>query len=202
MRMLPSYYRKSGSTIHYLEALTFGLSALAATIADRTAQLWLQTATWMLPRYEAIFGITASSGTVEERRAVLLAKLAARGTCTVERIKKVAARYTDARVDVVEHFADYAVEVVLSNVETPPRMEDLSRSLRDILPAHLGLCVHLQLEEEGTLNVDAAAEMTQYIVIWPQLVNELESTGTAAMAGVTTYRSIMEIYPQEEMQHG
>ena len=203
MRMLPDYYRKSASVGQYFDALVWELSALAALIADRTAQLWLKTATWMLPRYEKIFGITATSGTDEERRAVLLARLAARGTCTVERIKQVAAQYTAARVEVVEYYSQYWVEVVLSRLDgPPPRMEDFTKSLREILPAHLGLTVHLNIESEGSVTAGACGEMTSCIVIWPQLVTELESTGTAAMAGTFTYRSAMEIYPQEDTQHG
>ena len=199
MRMLPDYYRGSASVGQYFDALVWALSELAAAVADRAAQLWLQSATWMLPRYERIFGITATSGTLEERRAVLLARLAARGTCTVERVRQVAAQYTAARVDVLEYYDRYWVEVALSGIDgQPPRMEDLTRSLREILPAHLGLTVHLHIETEGGMTAGACGEMSSCIVVWPQLVNELESTGTAAMASTFTYRSAMEIYPQED----
>ena len=163
LQMMPDYYVGSGATGMYLDALSLGLSSLSEKIADRAAQLFIQTATWALPRYEKIFGITANSGTIEERRSRILARRASRGTCTIERIKQVAAAYTGGTVDVVEHSAESWVEIIfVDQLGRPTRMDDFTASLREILPAHLGMAFTYRYRTHGELRRYTHGTLTAY----------------------------------------
>lgn len=160
---MPDYYAKSSATIMYFDALAYSLTALEETIADRAAQLFIQTATWTLPRYEKIFGITASSGTADERRSRILAKRASRGTCTIDKIKQVAAKYARGSVDIIEHTAEYWIEIVFTDTYgRPPRLDDFAASLREILPTHLEMMFTYRYRTHGELHQYMHGELAVY----------------------------------------
>lgn len=92
-----------------------------------------------IDRREAEFGVTSySKKPIEQRRAVLIAKLRGQGTTTPEFIKNVALSFQYGEVDVVEDEAPYTVRIVFESVlGVPPDMQDFVNALEEVKPAHL-----------------------------------------------------------------
>lgn len=92
-----------------------------------------------IDRREAEFGVTSDSKKpIEQRRAVLIAKLRGQGTTTPEFIKNVALSFQYGEVDVVEDDAPYTVRIVFESVlGVPPNMQDFINALEEVKPAHL-----------------------------------------------------------------
>lgn len=92
-----------------------------------------------IDRREAEFGVASDSKKpIEQRRAVLIAKLRGQGTTTPEFIKNVALSFQYGEVDVVEDEAPYTVRIVFESVlGVPPNMQDFINALEEVKPAHL-----------------------------------------------------------------
>lgn len=92
-----------------------------------------------IDRREAEFGVSSDSKKpIEQRRAVLIAKLRGQGTTTPEFIKNVALSFQYGEVDVVEDEAPYTVLIVFESVlGVPPNMQDFVNALEEVKPAHL-----------------------------------------------------------------
>lgn len=92
-----------------------------------------------IDRREAEFGVASDSRKpIEQRRAVLIAKLRGQGTTTPEFIKNVALSFQYGEVDVVEDEAPYTVRIVFESVlGVPPNMQDFINALEEVKPAHL-----------------------------------------------------------------
>lgn len=92
-----------------------------------------------IDRREAEFGVASdSTKPIEQRRAVLIAKLRGQGTTTPEFIKNVALSFQYGEVDVVEDEAPYTVRIVFESVlGVPPNMQDFINALEEVKPAHI-----------------------------------------------------------------
>lgn len=92
-----------------------------------------------IDRREAEFGVASDSKKpIEQRRAVIIAKLRGQGTTTSEFIKNVALSFQYGEVDVVEDEAPYTVRIVFESVlGVPPNMQDFINALEEVKPAHL-----------------------------------------------------------------
>lgn len=92
-----------------------------------------------IDRREAEFGVASDSKKpIDQRRAVLIAKLRGQGTTTPEFIKNVALSFQYGEVDVVEDETPYTVRIVFESVlGVPPNMQDFINALEEVKPAHL-----------------------------------------------------------------
>ena len=72
------------------------------------------------------------------RRSRIRGKLRGNGVTTVAMIQNVAESYSNGAVAVTEYPAQYKLEIkFVGTIGIPPNMDDLTQTLRDILPAHL-----------------------------------------------------------------
>lgn len=85
------------------------------------------------------FGVISDpSKPIEQRRAVLVAKLRGQGTTTPEFIRNVAASYQYGEVSVDETSAPYTVQIIFESViGIPPNMDDFVKTIEEVKPAHL-----------------------------------------------------------------
>lgn len=138
---LPKYYHEIKQSQAILDSESIEIERLNNEIKDVLDQLFIDSATWGLSRWEYICGITTDEAKpYEERRAVIKSKLRGAGTSTVTLIKEVAEAYDGGTVDVVENNADY--EVIITFIDTrgvPTNLDDIKRALTEIIPAHLGI---------------------------------------------------------------
>jgi hypothetical protein len=114
------------------------LNTVNADITDLVNQCFVETATWGLSDWESFLGIPANSNTNAIRVTNILAKIRGRGTSTVALVQNVANSYANGTVQVIEHPANYAIEIkFVSDYGIPPNLSDLQNAISAIIPAHL-----------------------------------------------------------------
>lgn len=122
------------------EAESKGLDDMDEALADMESNMSLSgTTETNIARREAWFGVTPDEAKpLEQRRAVLIAKLRGQGTTTPEFIRSVAASFQYGEVSVDETSAPYTVRIVFESVMgVPPNMADFIRALEEVKPAHI-----------------------------------------------------------------
>lgn len=122
------------------EAESKGLDDMDEALADMESNMSLAgTTETNIARREAWFGVTPDEAKpLEQRRAVLIAKLRGQGTTTPEFIRNVAASFQYGEVSVDETSAPYTVRIVFESVMgVPPNMADFIRALEEVKPAHI-----------------------------------------------------------------
>ena len=102
-------------------------------------QFFAGTATWLLGRWEAIFGIqTNLSLSYEERRRILQAKMRGSGTITKELMEEIVAAFIGGEVEVIEDNPNYTFTIRIIGIKGIPRnMQALIAMINEIKPAHL-----------------------------------------------------------------
>lgn len=136
---LPPHWAASPETIAVERVIETQLDKLRSARDSTLDQVFPSTATWTLDIWERAWGIQRAQGDAQDfRRARLIAKLRGQGTTTVDLVRNVASSFTNLMVEVDEHPAEYRVEIrFIGAIGTPINLDDLARSLLDILPAHL-----------------------------------------------------------------
>lgn len=135
----PAYYLASPEMCDLQQAMQPELAALREYQDDVTAQLCVETATWGLSSWETALGIPVDEDKpLDFRRSRIRGKLRGNGVTTVAMIQNVAESYSNGAVEVTEYPAQYKLEIkFVGTFGIPPNMDDLTQTLRDILPAHL-----------------------------------------------------------------
>lgn len=135
----PTYYLASPEMVDLQQAMQPELSALREYQEDVVAQLCVETATWGLASWEAALGIsTEADRPLDYRRSRVRSKLRGSGVTTVAMIHSVAESYSNGEVNVTEYPAQFKLEIKFVGTRgIPPNMDDLTDTLREILPAHL-----------------------------------------------------------------
>jgi len=100
-----------------------------------------------------------------------------------------------------ETITDYTIDIQL-DYTVLPNAEALAAEILDMLltvrPSNMLVLMTSFLQSYGTLSYGAVTEMSRQVDIWPFVVNELESNGTAVTAGMLEYHATVEIYPTEQ----
>lgn len=135
----PAYYLASPEMRDLQAAMQPEITALQEYQEDVIDQLCVETATWGLSSWEKALGIPIDeSKALDFRRSRIRAKLRGNGVTTVAMIQSVAESYSNGSVFVTEYPEQYRLEIkFVGTLGIPPNMDDLTQTLRDILPAHL-----------------------------------------------------------------
>ena len=135
----PDFYAASPEFVDLQNALEPEALALWTAQGGLMDQLCVNTATWGLQYWEQTLGITVEQGKdLEYRRSRIRSKLRGSGVTTVALIESVAESFSNGDVAVTEDPQAYRLEIkFVGTIGIPPNLEDLTASLREILPAHL-----------------------------------------------------------------
>lgn len=135
----PDFYAASPEFVDLQDALEPEALALWTARDGLMDQLCVNTATWGLQYWEQTLGITVEQGKdLEYRRSRIRSKLRGSGVTTVALIESVAESFSNGDVTVTEDPQAYRLEIkFVGTIGIPPNLEDLTASLREILPAHL-----------------------------------------------------------------
>lgn len=135
----PDFYAGSPEFVDMQNALEPEALALWTARDGLMDQLCVNTATWGLQYWEQTLGITVEQGKdLEYRRSRIRSKLRGSGVTTVALIESVAESFSNGDVAVTEYPQAYRLEIkFVGTIGIPPNLEDLTASLREILPAHL-----------------------------------------------------------------
>lgn len=100
-------------------------------------QLFVETASWALSRWEKIYGVyTDINKPLDQRRSVILAKMRGVGVTTVALVKEVADSWYNGSTEIIESSGKVSVKFN-SNLGVPSNLADVEKALREIIPAHL-----------------------------------------------------------------
>ena len=122
------------------EAESKELDLLDDEIAEYESNMTLggTTAKYIDDREEEFGIVPDPSKSLQDRRAVLVAKLRGQGTTTAEFIRNVAASFQYGEVDVDDASTPYVVNIIFENVMgVPPNMSDFIAALEEVKPAHI-----------------------------------------------------------------
>lgn len=146
---LPEYYRKSPPVCELERVLGLSAGELLDDRDDVLAQLWVETATWGLARWEAWCGLaTDRTQSYAWRRQRVLARLRGQGTTTAGVIAGVVASFGFApgQVQVVELPAESRFQVVISGLtDAVSGREQMQAAVDEIKPGHLAWYFVLEL---------------------------------------------------------
>ncbi len=133
------FYKDSPEVQTLQQAFTQEGERLLAAREDSVQQLDIRTATWGLNFWENAYGIaTDISKEVDFRRSVVLSKIRGQGTATKQMIENLAASFSNGQVEIIEYPSQGYFDVVfVGTVGVPPNMDDLSKSINEVKPAHL-----------------------------------------------------------------
>lgn len=136
---LPQYYRENAIVTNILGKEGVELQQVSDEIQDVLNQFFVETATWGLPRWEAICGIHSSKSLeLDERRSLVKGRLRGFGTSTVALIQTVSESFLNGECVVEELNDTYEVRITFVGKRgTPKNMMEIERTINEIIPAHL-----------------------------------------------------------------
>lgn len=155
---LPPHIAADGEVRAIQDALQAEMDAEWDANDDLKAQIFPQTATWTLDRWEAAYGLRpAPTAQIAQRRADLLARIRSARTATAEAVRDLCQSYTDGAVTVEEYPAEYRIEILIEEFDASPDWQDaMKAALEDFLPAHLAFGVRMSVREAVTEYAHAA----------------------------------------------
>ncbi|WP_313429702.1 YmfQ family protein [Siminovitchia terrae] len=141
LELIPYELRKSPQYKAIFEAEGKQFDRIEFNISDILDQTFIDTATWGLEIQEKELGIKTELGKpIEERRSVVKSKKRGMGTVTVDLVKSVTEAYYGGEVEVYEIPGAYLINIkFVSSLGVPSNLTDVENSLREIIPAHLGI---------------------------------------------------------------
>lgn len=100
---LPRYYEDIPVATNVIDREAVEMAQLNADIYDVLAQMFVDTSTWGLARWERIFGITTDVlKPIDQRRSVIKSRIRGVGTVTPAMVKSIAEAYANGDVEVTE----------------------------------------------------------------------------------------------------
>jgi hypothetical protein len=139
VNQLQPFQRKSLVYQALFDAESGQIDMRDTSIADLSAQMIVNTATWALAIYENDLGIiTDLSQTYAERRSMILSKMRGVGVVNGSLIKLVADSFTNGNVSV--SFAASTITVTFTSIMGTPQNETAFKAaIENIKPAHLAI---------------------------------------------------------------
>jgi uncharacterized protein YmfQ (DUF2313 family) len=162
--LLTGNYPKSPQVVGLQEALDYYAEALKAAKIDLFDQFHVKTATWGLASWEKSLGIEADISVSNDfRRERICAKLRGTGTITKAIVEQTAAAYSGGEVEIIEHpeSNSFAVKFI-GTLGIPANMADLTLTIEEIKPAHLGFTFEYTYRRWG--------EISEYL--WGNVANK------------------------------
>lgn len=147
MQHMPKYYRDILEIEELQNAIDLQLDELDIISNEVLKQFFIYTATWSLPIWERIFGLTVGDTTsnLKERRENIISKLRSYGTTTKEMIARVAKAFTNGEIEVIEDNPNYSFTIKFTSiVGIPDNLENFKKVVATIKPAHLNFNVEFR----------------------------------------------------------
>ena len=157
---LPYFYGECPKTNTIQDGLSAETNNLYSKVEGTTNQLYVSSSTWALGEWEKFAGVKKTDGSIEQRRARVIAKLKAKGTTTLEVLEAVCNIYA-SKVEIEEIYNEYAL--MISLVEEKDsfnpieyRLNDMNEAIWEIKPAHLNH--HFSFSQSRKLGIKARYE--------------------------------------------
>lgn len=138
-RYLPPFLKKDPNFRAVCDSCSWEHENIRKAILDALAQFFVERATWGLEMWERVLGIpTNPLESTEMRRKTIRLKLRQPGSVTDEFMTKLVNQYiSDAQGVVLSFPSEYRIEILYRG-GTILDYDNLRKSIREYLPAHLG----------------------------------------------------------------
>ena len=169
-------------------------------IKEKTNQRYIKSCTVGIEKLESELGLKhIRSDNLEDRQNRCMAKSLGGETCTPELILRIAKAYNLGETRVVEHFEDYIVEIkIVSTIGISTAIKDLEKTLRDIVPSHVGVLYKLISQTKNNIFVGAACITGHKVTVYPWKTKKLSSKGEISIAGpIIKGARHIKIYPKK-----
>ena len=138
---LPYFYGECPKTNTIQDGLSAETNNLYSKVEGTTNQLYVSSSTWALGEWEKFAGVKKTDGSIEQRRARVIAKLKAKGTTTLEVLEAVCNIYA-SKVEIEEIYNEYALMISLAEEKDSfnpieYRLNDMNEAIWEVKPAHL-----------------------------------------------------------------
>lgn len=191
-------YGESPEMTAIQSALTAAAEDVWAARESFAEQLSPATATWGLCAWEEALALApADKSDLVARRRAIIAKLRGAGTSTPERILSVAKAELGDEVWVLEYPGEYRVEIRVRLEAAPGDFGALTRTLKEIMPAHLRWGYGLEYPTTtSTLYLGAAATSGSETEL-PEWRKDYNFIQTIKVVGAFGVISVTELPPVE-----
>lgn len=193
--LIPERLRKIPELMAVIGAEEPEAQAAYDAAVDFLAQLNVDTATWGLALWEFEYGIqTDLTKPLDARRTALKAKMRGAATTTAAQIRRIVNAYTgDDSCKVTEYPREYLVGVSYTlDLDKQDCVDACRASLREALPAHLGLVQQVSAPtERATLYLGGALIPSPVTTQLPQYLpayGVVSAYPGGVMCSVTTLR--------------
>ena len=134
-RYLPTFIAKGNIIKDIYESQQAEVDLINNNIQDLINNLFVETATWSLEKWEKKYNIPIDlDDTLENRRSRILARMVSKGQpFTKETIEAIANQFTNGEVEVIEHLEnDYFTVKFVSIMGIPPKIQDVYDAINEI----------------------------------------------------------------------
>ena len=168
LRHLPEFLRKDGQFKGTNDADSDEHDKMRLALQDLLDQLYVQSATWGLSRWEELLAIETTEGkSDEERRKEIIRRLQKPESVTVEFLERLINLYTsDGSGKVTSHPEDYSVDMRF-NAVSREAFASIIHGMRTYLPAHLGLKGKIDYIHNRTLFVGMKRRTKRVVNVYP-----------------------------------
>lgn len=198
--LIPERLRKIPELMAVIQAEEPEAQAAYDAVVDFLAQLNVDTATWGLDLWEFEYGIqTDASKSLDARRTALKAKMRGAATTTAAQIRRIVNAYTgNDSCEVTEYPREYLVGVSYTlDLDKQDCVDACRASLREALPAHLGLVQQVSAPtERATLYLGGALIPSPVTTQLPQYLPAYDAV-PAYPGGVMCSATTLRLPPME-----
>ncbi len=177
IKLLPDYYEQNVTMQTLQRILSDMTGQLDEDMRSAIDECTVMTSSGMLGRYEKVFGLESEAGKADQfRRERIAAKISGTGTTTKAMLKDVASRYSGGEVDIIEDNVNHSFTVkFIGTIGLPPNMDDLTKTIEEIKPAHLAFEYEYVYNTHMSLKQFTHAQLTAHTHY--QLRNEVIDNG-------------------------
>lgn len=150
----PNYYLTSDVMCNIDNANATELTLINNALTDVYNELYIDTATTSLDRWEKEYGLTiANNYDVGYRRSRINSKKKGFGNITLEQMKDIIGSFANGTVDIIEDNPNYTFTVKFIDITgVPPNIDDLTEIVEVLKPAHLVCVFQYTYETWGEVN--------------------------------------------------
>ena len=152
-------YDDSKIALYMFEGIGREYDKVDKILEELPAQLFPETATWLLPLWERRYGLTTDESlSLEERRRKIRLRQHRTGAFNPQKVKDLAENLTGLIARVVEHVGPYTFAVYLSATMTSD--DALRRQIKKLKPSHKSF--EIRYEQNATNVIDIGGNINWY----------------------------------------
>ena len=146
-----------------IDAFEIEEDVLNEHVEDAKKQMFVESATWGLDKWEAMLGISKNNFDIQTRRENIKAKMRSRGATSIEVIKNICEAYSNGIVEIVVNHSDYSFVIdFVGSIGVPKAFAELDKTIEEIKPCHLAHSYKFNYNTHNILSKYTHEELANY----------------------------------------